>query len=118
MSHLTKGSGPAIYRTLGSLAFVAAVRSAWAITKDKQDPRRRLFLPVKNNIAADTTGMAYSIVDGVVAWEREPVDVSVDEAFARGGRDKTYRTAGCQGLAERSSRRWAITSQGSAEARS
>ncbi len=29
VTHLNKGSGPAIYRTMGSLSFVAAARAAW-----------------------------------------------------------------------------------------
>ncbi len=94
VTHLNKASGgPAIYRAMGSLAFAAAARAAWAVTKDEPDPRRRLFVPIKNNIAPDTGGLAYRIeplgVDGcpVVAWEPGPVNVSADDALA-GGRDE------------------------------
>jgi RecA-family ATPase len=31
VTHLRKGDGPAMYRAMGSLAFVAAARAAWAI---------------------------------------------------------------------------------------
>lgn len=93
VTHLNKsGGGPAIYRAMGSLAFAAAARAAWAVSKDKDDPRRRLLLPIKNNIAPDTGGLAYRIeplgVDGcpVVAWEPDPVNVSADDALA-GDRD-------------------------------
>lgn len=97
VTHLNKsGGGPAIYRAMGSLAFAAAARAAWAVSKDKDDPRRRLLLPIKNNIAPDTGGLAYRIepragaggVDGcpVVAWEPDAVSVSADEALA-GDRD-------------------------------
>jgi hypothetical protein len=57
------------------------------VTKDNDDPSRRLFLPIKNNIAADTGGLAYRIepqgVDGcpVVVWEPDPVNVSADDAL-------------------------------------
>jgi putative DNA primase/helicase len=89
VTHLNKsGGGPAIYRAMGSLAFAAAARAAWAVSKDKDDPRRRLLLPIKNNIAPDTGGLAYRIeplgVDGcpAVAWEPDPVSVSADDALA------------------------------------
>lgn len=94
VTHLNKSSGgPAIYRAMGSLAFAAAARAAWAVSKDKDDPRRRLLLPIKNNIAPDTGGLAYRIeprgVDGcpAVAWEPNPVNLSADDALA-GDRDE------------------------------
>ncbi len=94
VTHLNKsGGGPAIYRAMGSLAFAAAARAAWAVSKDKDDPRRRLLLPIKNNIAPDTGGLAYRIeplgVDGcpAVAWEPDAVNVSADDALA-GDRDE------------------------------
>jgi putative DNA primase/helicase len=93
VTHLNKsGGGPAIYRAMGSLAFAAAARAAWAVSKDKDDPRRRLLLPIKNNIAPDTGGLAYRIEplgEGgcpVVAWEPDAVNVSADDALA-GDRD-------------------------------
>lgn len=93
VTHLNKsGGGPAIYRAMGSLAFAAAARAAWAVSKDKDDPRRRLLLPIKNNIAPDTGGLAYRIeplgVDGcpALAWEPDPVSISADDALA-GDRD-------------------------------
>jgi len=84
VSHLNKGGGPAMYRTMGSLAFVAAARAAWAVTKDKDDltGTRRLVLPVKNNLGPDNTGLAYALVDGVVQWEADPVTVTADEALS------------------------------------
>lgn len=98
VTHLNKsGGGPAIYRAMGSLAFAAAARAAWAVSKDKDDPRRRLFLLIKNNLAPDTGGLAYRIeplgVDGcpVVEWEPDPVIVSADDALA-GDRDDGERT--------------------------
>ncbi len=87
VSHLNKGQGEAIYRTMGSLAFVAAARAAWACVKDKDDPERRMFLPVKNNYAPDVTGLAFRIVDQgsgpVVAWERDALEVDVNDALRR-----------------------------------
>jgi archaellum biogenesis ATPase FlaH len=79
ISHLTKGSAQskAIYRTMGSLAFVAAARAAWGVVKDPEDDDRRLFLPIKNNLA-DVQGLAYRLDDGRVEWEAGEVTVSID----------------------------------------
>jgi hypothetical protein len=91
VTHQNKNAGgPAIYRTMGSLAFVAAVRAAWLVVEDDEFPARRLFVPIKNNIAEDSTGLAYCIratVQGgtpVVEWEPDPVHMTADEALRRG----------------------------------
>jgi len=82
VTHLSKSGGPkAIYRAMGSLAFAAASRAVWAIVKDAEDPKRRLFLPTKLNLAVDPAGLAYRIVDGRVEWEPEPVNIHADDAF-------------------------------------
>ena len=88
VTHLNKNAGgPAIYRSMGSLAFTAAARAVWAVTKDQDDPRRRLVLPIKNNLAIDVLGMAFTIEAtesggaAVVAWEPDPVELSVDDAL-------------------------------------
>lgn len=88
VTHLNKGTGgSALYRATGSLAFVAAARAAFLVTRDKSDQNRRLFLPLKNNLGPDASGMAYRIeeVDGVprVAWEKEIVLISADDALGR-----------------------------------
>jgi putative DNA primase/helicase len=82
VTHLNKNvGGPAIYRSMGSLAFTAAARSVLAVAKAKDDPQRRLLLPVKNNLAIDQSGMAFSIRDGKVAWEDSPVHIQIDDAL-------------------------------------
>lgn len=88
VTHLNKGSGgSALYRSTGSLAFVAAARAAWLVARDKADKDRRLFLPLKNNLGPDSSGLAYRIQekDGVpfVEWENEPVVISADDALGR-----------------------------------
>jgi len=88
VSHLNKNSGEnALYRTTGSLAFIATVRSAYLVTKDKNNPERRLLMPLKNNIAKDNTGLAYSILEAennqpIIAWESEPITITAEEALA------------------------------------
>ncbi len=89
VTHLRKGGGPAMYRALGSVAFVAAARSAYGVMKDKDDPTgaRRLFLPLKNNLC-NAQGLAYRLDDSragapVVAWESQAVTIDADEAMSR-----------------------------------
>jgi hypothetical protein len=50
-----------MYRTTGSLAFVAAARAVWAVGKDQEDEKRILMLPIKMNLAEDKGGFAYRI---------------------------------------------------------
>jgi putative DNA primase/helicase len=72
---------------MGSLAFVAAARASYVVIKDQDNPSRRLMLPVKNNLAKEGSGLAYSVVaaengEPVVAWESEPVTTTATEALA------------------------------------
>lgn len=87
VTHLRKGEGAAIYRAMGSLAFTAAARAVWSVSRDPDDADRRLLLPVKNNLGQDATGLAYHLITtplGVaqVCWEAQPVEMTADQAFA------------------------------------
>ena len=89
VSHLNKGTSGAnaVYRTSGSLAFVAAARSAYIVAKDPANPERRLFLPQKNNLAKGGSGLAYRVAsdsDGQprLEFEAAPVTITADEALA------------------------------------
>lgn len=92
ISHLNKASGgEALSRVMGSLAFVAAARAAYVVTKDQADGQRRLFLPAKNNIGNDQTGLAFTVRSRVLSsgietsrieWEPDPVTITADEALA------------------------------------
>lgn len=90
IQHLNKGNGggSAMYRSMGSIGFIAAARAAYLVTKDKDNAERRLVMPVKNNLARDTTGLAYSVMDSpngapLLVWESEPVLITADEALGR-----------------------------------
>lgn len=92
VTHLNKASTlPAIYRAMGSLAFVAAARACWAVLRDEDDDtgRRRLFLAVKNNIGPDHEGLAYSLESAGdtarVVWESEPVSMRADDVMGGPG---------------------------------
>lgn len=104
VTHFNKSSnGGPMNKITGSLAFVAAARAAFVVIKDEQDEKRRLFLPVKNNIAEDVSGFAFKIesvemeVHGTpiktskVLWEKEPVSISAIEAMRekKGGVDNS-----------------------------
>jgi len=99
ITHLNKGGsqGNAMYRATGSLAFVAAARAVFIVTRDQDDPDRRLFLPIKNNLGPDRTGFAYRVIEAnngaaIVDWEDETITISADDALAvLSNEDKTDR---------------------------
>lgn len=99
VSHLTKAAGmDALLRVQGSIGFAAAARAVWGVAKDKDNPSRRLFMPLKNNLGTDTNGFAYS-VEGItlpesdietshVMWESQIITQTADEIF--GQPDQTH----------------------------
>jgi putative DNA primase/helicase len=61
-------------------------RAAFVVAKDKDDPGRRLRLPVKNNLAPDEGGLAFCVdQDGssapVITWEQGTVTMTADDAL-------------------------------------
>jgi hypothetical protein len=89
-------------RVTGSLAFVAAARAAYLVTPDPNDPERRLFVCMKNNLAPRGQGLAYRFEPAIVScpggyveisrvvWESQPVQMTADEAMEAGsGAQKT-----------------------------
>ena len=102
VSHLTKAQGvEALQRIQGSIAFSAAARAVWGVVKDKDNPHRRLFLQLKNNLSTDDTGLAYALESFVlegseppigtshVVWEDAKITMSADEAFSSIAKDFT-----------------------------
>ena len=86
--HLNKsGTGNALYRGLGSIAFVATARTVWLVSKDPDNPdtKRRLLTPVKYNVLVDPTGLAFEIVNGRIEFESESITMSADEALNPSG---------------------------------
>lgn len=90
ITHLNKNqAGAAIYRNLGSIGLTAAARSSWIVVKDKSNPEYRQFLPQKKNLSKNNTGLRYRLETSednpdvaVIAWERDPITVDIDEALA------------------------------------
>jgi hypothetical protein len=94
VSHLNKAEGKqALMRVSGSLAFVAAARAAYLVAPDAKDNSRRLFLPMKNNLGPDASGLAFRINKATVSssagpletshvvWESEPIPLTANEAL-------------------------------------
>jgi putative DNA primase/helicase len=94
VSHFNKNANTeALMRVTGSLAFVAAARAAYVVAKDPEHDARRLFLPLKNNLGNDQTGLAFTVesaqvksaTGGIetsrVVWESSAVTVTAEEAM-------------------------------------
>jgi hypothetical protein len=88
-------------RIIGSIAFIAAPRIGFTVIADPDDPDRRLFLHVKNNISRAPQGLALRIeqrivgfdekgdfVASCIAWEGEIVEKTADEALRADGKNE------------------------------
>ncbi len=88
IAHMRKNDGAALYRAAGSLGFVASARSVWTICRDENQPGRHLLLPLKSNLTAAPTGLAYTIenhphgTSPVVHWHPLPANVSTEDILA------------------------------------
>ena len=74
------------------MAFPAVARSVYLIAAHPDDNKRRILLPIKNNLADDSSGFAYKIqgdtwdsklgkiITSHIAWEAEPItDLTVND---------------------------------------
>jgi len=92
VEHPPKSSnGRAINQVGGSIAFVAASRSAYLVSKDPEDEERRLFLKIKNNLSNYSGGISFTVEshklhNGIeiskVVWGDESVKITADEVLA------------------------------------
>jgi DNA polymerase III delta prime subunit len=82
--------GNAMNSATGSLAFIAAARSAYLFSRE-DETGRTLMLPIKNNLAPRKDGLAFRIHQRIVSesivapyldWDSEPVTVTANEALA------------------------------------
>jgi putative DNA primase/helicase len=85
ITHLTKGQGNAIQRTMGSVGFTAAPRAVWLVAKDPSNPDMRVFAPIKNNLGPDDAKVALAyIIEGEkqitgIRWYDDPVIITANE---------------------------------------
>lgn len=92
ISHLNKNQDMTPgQRILGSTGFLAATRAAWLVQIDKNDSDRRLFVPLKGNLSAKPTGLAYRLMSQSVqtekgltpsaycAFEPDPIYITAEE---------------------------------------
>ena len=67
VEHPPKSSnGRAMNQVGGSIAFVAASRSAYLVSKDPEDEERRLFLRIKNNLTSHSVGISYRLEEVIL----------------------------------------------------
>src|SRR5579872_5523447 len=82
-THLRAGSGTkAVHQAVGNLAFTTAARAVWTILHDPRDMARRVMVPAKANLCPETDGLAFRIEDGAIQWEKKPIALTADRAFA------------------------------------
>lgn len=83
VTHLNKSVGMEfINRISGSGGMIAAARAGYAVIQDEASPEVRYFVPIKNNLGDDRTGLAFHIepvvVDGIstsrIVWRSGLVD--------------------------------------------
>lgn len=102
--HLAKSTQrPAIYRAVGSIAFAAAARIVLAVAADPDRDDRRILAPIKSNLSAPPAALAYTLSDGVLAWDADPVaDVDVTALLngPMGERDRDEQSDADQLIAE------------------
>jgi hypothetical protein len=73
----------ALYRVGGSIGFVAAARSVVLVAKEIGGTGRNVFVTQKKNLAKDSSGLAYTLIDteakvAKVNWERLDDDLGAD----------------------------------------
>lgn len=103
VAHRRKSAGgSADDMALGSRAFTGLARAVWHLSRDPDDAPRRLWLPGKNNLAAEPDGLAFRILGdpASVHWEPEALSMSADDALSRErAGDDGERSAGDEAVA-------------------
>lgn len=81
VTHLNKSQGnqtKAVYRAMGSLAFTAAARAVFAVSKHPDCKDKRVVTTVKSNIAQPTDARVFEIRDGRFQWLEEACAFDAD----------------------------------------
>jgi len=105
IAHTTKRAGKFADDTiLGSRAFTSIARTTWHLNRDPQIKSRRLFLPGKSNLAAESSALAFTIAPNSpqLIWEPDPIDMNADEALTQ----KPVISTGPEPLARQAAQHW------------
>jgi len=74
----------AIYRTMGSMAFMTGPRYVWALSRDDNNLDRRLLTPLKTNLSINPSSLAFYIEENKgIVFEPEPVDITAEQALRK-----------------------------------
>jgi hypothetical protein len=83
VTHFSKNtSARAAARVIGSVAYSNAARATWCVAMDPGKDGRRLLMPVKTNLPPDRSSMAFTIIEGQVVWEPQPVKLDVNQVLS------------------------------------
>lgn len=105
-THLNKGTGQvdAMMRVMGSVAWVNAVRAAHLFAKDPDEPEKRIFACMKNNLGPETKALTYKI-DGNdgrprIQWLDE-VETTANDALQNKMNGRSRKVVASDWLVER-----------------
>lgn len=83
VDHMNKGEAKKVlYRTIGSIDVVGAVRSMITIIRDPEDTDKRYFIQTKSNLAKTGNPFSFSVSDNGIEFIEE-LDATVDELLAK-----------------------------------
>lgn len=106
VNHNSKREGAkTLYKSLGSIQFLAAEQIAWVVTNHPKDPKRQLMVWKKSNISPFKKGLAFRIDEesGGLEWSDEVIDwdaIAVDRLLDRPPRESGEGTRGPRGSAK------------------
>lgn len=81
VTHLNKADQnprKAVYRAMGSLAFTAAARMVWMVSRHPDDPDKRVMSLVKSNIGPQVPPMVFTVRGGRFEWLDEKCSLDAD----------------------------------------
>jgi len=88
IKHFNKDSEKgAMYRSSGSIGYVAVARAVWVFVADKEDESRTLMLMVKSNLGPKMDGLAFKIakrkdaIGARIEW-LGPANISAEDALS------------------------------------
>ena len=63
----------------GIAALSTVARTVWTLVRDLDVANRRMLIPVKTAASVVPRGFGYSLKDGVIEWDTEPVTITGDD---------------------------------------